>query len=58
MSTVKREAIRLNSSPPDDSSWEDMVYETYVMEKIEGGLKALEQGKTRYHEEVGKRLAG
>ncbi len=58
MSTVKQEAIQLINSLPDDCSWEDIVYEIYVREKIDGGLKALERGEVLSHEEVRKRLAG
>ncbi len=42
---------------PDDSSWDDIIYEIYVKKKIEIGLKAAEEGKTLSHDEVKKRFA-
>jgi hypothetical protein len=54
MQAVKEEAIKLISNLPDDSSWDDIIYEMYVKKKIEIGLKAADEGDVISHEE-GKR---
>lgn len=57
VSVVKEKAIKLIKNLPDDSSWDDIIYEIYVKKKIEIGLKASEEGKTLSHDEVKKRFA-
>jgi predicted transcriptional regulator len=57
MQAVKEEAIKLISNLPDDSSWDDIIYEMYVKKKIEIGLKAADEGDVISHEEVKKRFA-
>lgn len=37
---------------PDQASWEDILYELYVKQKVEAGLAALTEDKTVAHEEV------
>lgn len=57
MPVAKEEAIKLIEKLPDDSSWDDIMYEMYVKKKIGMGLKAAETGQTVSHEEVKKRFA-
>ena len=57
MQAVKEEAIKLISNLPEDTSWDDIIYEMYVKKKIELGLKALDEGDVISHEEVKKRFA-
>ena len=41
----------------DDVNYDDIMYELYVLEKIERGLLELDQGKGIPHEEVKKSLS-
>ena len=52
--TVKEEAKRLIDSLPEDSSWSDVMYEIYVRREIESGLRDLDEGRSKPHEEVKK----
>jgi predicted transcriptional regulator len=40
----------------DQASWEDILYELYVKQKIEAGLAAAAAGKTVAHEDAKRRL--
>ena len=37
--------------------WEDIMYELYVKQKIEAGLRAAEEGGTIAHEEMKRRIS-
>lgn len=39
-------------------SWNELMYELYVKQKIEDGLKELDEGRGLPHEEVKRRLLG
>ncbi|MCK5057638.1 MAG: hypothetical protein KAT34_13335 [Candidatus Aminicenantes bacterium] len=56
MDVIKVEAKRLIDRLPDNSTWDDIMYEFYVRQKIEKSLDAAKKGKTIPHEEVKKRL--
>ncbi|MBK5191532.1 MAG: hypothetical protein JJE19_08580, partial [Methanosarcinales archaeon] len=45
MSTAKEEVRKMLEQIPDDSSFEDIQYHIYVREKIEHGLKDIEEGR-------------
>jgi len=55
-STIKEEARRLVEQLPDDATWEDLMYEIYVRQSIEEGLRDCREGKTIPVSEVRKRL--
>lgn len=57
ISIVKEEAIKLIEGLPDESSWDDILYEIYVKKKIATGLDAASEGRTVPHDEVEKRFA-
>ena len=42
---IKEEAKRLVESLPDDSTWEDLMYQIYVREAVEKGLADAEAGR-------------
>jgi hypothetical protein len=44
-STIKSEAHQLVDRLPDDASWEDLIYQIYVRQSIEAGLKDAEAGR-------------
>lgn len=55
-SNVKENARKLIERLPDDSTWDDIMYEMYVRQKIERGLQDAAEGKTTDHEEVKKQF--
>ena len=57
VTTVKENAKILINSLPDNSTWDDIVYEIYMKQKIEKGLNDIKTGKVISHNEV-KRILG
>lgn len=58
MQTAKQAAQKLLEQVPDQATWDDIMYELYVKQKIEDGLKAVAEGRTVSHEEAKRRLLG
>jgi predicted transcriptional regulator len=58
MQNAKEMAHQLIERLPDTATFDDIVYEFYVRQKIEAGLKAVNEGRTISHEEARKRLLG
>lgn len=56
MSPVKEAVIRLVQSLPDDCTIDDIHYHLYVREKVEDGLRAIEEGKVISEEEADRRI--
>lgn len=56
MTSPKQAARELIEHLPEQASWNDIMYELYVKQKIEAGLKAVAEGRTTPHEEVKRRL--
>jgi len=42
---------------PDDASFEDIQYHIYVREKIEHGLKDIQEGRVLTQEEVEEKMS-
>lgn len=57
MKTVKEEIRSLIDSLPDDATWDQVMYEIYVRQKIAEGEKAIAEGRVLPHEEVKKRFS-
>ncbi len=57
MQTVKQEVSDLLSRLPDDCTLEDVQYHLYVLQKIERGLKDVEEGQVYTQEEVEKKMS-
>ena len=57
MSTAKEEVRKMLDRLPDDASFEDIQYHIYVREKIERGLKDVEEGRVLSQEEVEKGMS-
>ena len=55
-SEVKTQAINIINSLPDDCSMEDIQYHLYVREKVERGIKSIENGPLYAQEEVEKKV--
>ena len=58
MQSAKDAARQIIEHLPDQASWDDIMYELYVKQKIEAGLKAADEGRTVPHEEAKRRLLG
>ena len=58
MQTAKQAARQIIDQLPDQASWDDIMYELYVKQKIQEGLKAVEEGRVVSHEDAKKRLLG
>jgi predicted transcriptional regulator len=58
MATPKEAARQLINHLPEQASWDDIMYELYVKQKIEAGLRAVAEGRTIPHEEMKRRLLG
>jgi len=56
MQTAKQEVMELLQQLPDDSSLEEIQYHLYVRQKIQRGLRDVEQAKVHTQEEVEKRM--
>ena len=58
MPSAKEAARQIIDRLPDQATWDDIMYELYVKQKIEAGLKAADQGRTVSHKEAKRRLLG
>ena len=56
MGTVKDEVRRLAERLPDTATWDEVMYEVYVRQKIADGEAAIAEGRTLSHDEVKKRF--
>jgi predicted transcriptional regulator len=53
-STVKEEAQRLVAHLSDDATWDDLMYEIYVRQAVESGLRDSDAGRVTSVEDVRK----
>ena len=58
MTSAKEAARQIIDQLPDQATWDDIMYELYVKQKIEAGLNAADEGRTVSHEEAKRRLLG
>jgi len=57
MRTAKEEVRKMLDRIPDDATFEDIQYHIYVREKIERGLKDVQEGNLLSQEEVEQRMS-
>ncbi len=57
MPTTKEDIIRFIQKIPDDCTLPDIMAELEFKQKVEQGLKDIEEGNTISHEEVKQRMA-
>jgi len=50
--SVKEEAHRIIEKLPEDSTWDDLMYEIYVRQAIESGFEDSKAGRTIDVEQV------
>lgn len=57
MSTAKEEVRKILAQISDDASLEDIQYHIYVCQKIERGLKDVDEGRVLSQEEIERRMS-
>ena len=55
--TTKETVLKLLEALPDDATIEDIQYHLYVLQKIQAGQRAADEGKVIPHEEIMRQLA-
>jgi predicted transcriptional regulator len=58
MPSAKDAARQIIERLPEQVTWDDIMYELYVKQKIEEGLADIEAGRTVPHEAVKAELLG
>ena len=53
---IKQEDYRLLDNLPDKAIWDDLMYQIYVRQAIEAGIKDSDEGRTVEVKEVRKRF--
>lgn len=43
---IKEQARRLLENLPDSATWEDLIYQIYVRQTVEAGIRDSDQGRT------------
>ena len=56
MQTAKQEVRELLDTLPDDSTFEDIQYHLYVRQKVQRGLRDINDGRTYSQDEVEKQM--
>ena len=56
MGPVKKEARQLIDKMRDDATWDDLMYEIYVKQKVAEGQRAAADGRVVAHPEARKRM--
>jgi len=56
MSTVKDEVRKLAEQLPETATWDEVMYDIYVRQKVADGEVAIAAGRTMPHAEVKKRF--
>lgn len=54
--SIKQEAYRILDKLPDKATWDDLMYQIYVRQTIEAGIKDSDKGRTVDVKEVRKRF--
>lgn len=58
MQTLKQIVHDIADHLPEQATWDDVMYTLYVRQKIEEGLKNIEDGHTVSHEDAMQELLG
>ncbi|MGZ5051300.1 MAG: hypothetical protein ACXWF8_06040 [Methylobacter sp.] len=58
MQSAKQAAKQIIDHVSDQATWDDIMYELYVKQKIEKGLNAINEGLVLSSEDAKKRLLG
>lgn len=52
MQTIKEEAKKVIDHLPETATWDDIMYEIYVKQKLANAIKAADEDRIMAHEEV------
>lgn len=55
--SAKKTTLKLLERLDDDVTFEDIMYELHVLQKIERGLEDVEEGRVTSHEDVRDQLS-
>ena len=55
--TAKQQAIQAIEGLPDSATLEDIMADLYFRQKVDRGLKDLQEGRVVSHEEAKRRMA-
>ncbi len=58
MQTMQQIVHNIADHLPEKATWDDVMHTVYVRQKIEEGLKDIEEGRTVSHEDAKKELLG
>ena len=58
MPSAKDAARQIIEHLPEEATWDDIMYELYVKQKIEEGLADIEAGRTIPHDQIKAELLG
>jgi predicted transcriptional regulator len=58
MQTIQQIVHDIADHLPEQATWDDVMYTVYVRQKIEEGLKDIEEGRTISHEDAVQELLG
>jgi hypothetical protein len=56
--SAKRSAREILDQLPEDADWDRIMYELYVKQKIERGLKSVAEGRVVSQNDARRRLLG
>ncbi len=54
MAGIREEAHKLIDALPEETSWDDVIYQIYVRKKIARGIEAANEGRVVPHDDVKK----
>lgn len=57
MAIVKDQVRQIVDKLPDDATWDDLMYEIYVKQKVSEAETAADVGNVVSHQEARKRMA-
>jgi len=57
MNIAKEEVRRMLDQIPDNASFEDIQYHIYVCQKIERGLRDIEEGRVISQKDIERRMS-
>ena len=52
MESIKERAKQIIDALPEQATFDDIMYESYVKQKIEAGVRAVDESRTTPHDEV------
>ncbi len=53
---IKQEAYKILNQLPDQATWDDLMYQIYVRQTIEAGIKDSDEGRAIDVKEVRKKF--